>query len=319
MKTKKLLTLFTSILAAAFLLGFFSPVKAGTASGEEQTKNDRLIGALITTEYLDLFDTEGYFNDNANKLLSGGTLSPEESEQYQGRLYAVLQNKPFTDEETGEVTSIQEYVFEGTEGFAFYVAVYADEEGSYVGSNSDEAISDGQTAVNVADEGNTVTLSGTVYASLNGPASFYINPIYQTASGEVYAVSGNGMSSDTQEGISFSTTLSEKQTYTSKGETTESGSSVTVTIQYMDPPKTIRIMQFSAEGELLLSSAYESADVPKKLTVEAGAAYIVVETCKNGGESTWELFQKGDETLRTFRSREDGIIVQTQTQISWGD
>ena len=44
----------------------------------QETGRDRLIGCFITTEHLDLFDFEAYFNDNAHKLVSGGEINLEE-------------------------------------------------------------------------------------------------------------------------------------------------------------------------------------------------------------------------------------------------
>ena len=64
---------------------------------------DRLIGVYITTEYIDLFDLEGYIGANASAL-SGGSIGEADAAQYNGRLYAELVD--------------ERYVFPGVDGFA---------------------------------------------------------------------------------------------------------------------------------------------------------------------------------------------------------
>lgn len=48
---------------------------------------------MITEEYLDLFDTEGYISDHFRELASGKEIAEAESSRYQGRLYAVAHNR----------------------------------------------------------------------------------------------------------------------------------------------------------------------------------------------------------------------------------
>lgn len=91
MKNKLGIIILACVLVAAFILGATGAV---TFAKDEPTENsdsaskDRLIGVFITTEHLDLFDFESYFQDNANKVLSGGEISSSDSAPFQGRLYA---------------------------------------------------------------------------------------------------------------------------------------------------------------------------------------------------------------------------------------
>ena len=95
MKHKTILALTLCILLTAFALGCTNLVRFTTPSdsGEEAPSSDRLVGVLITDEYLDLFDTEGYISDHFRELDSGKEIAEAESSRYQGRLYAVLHNR----------------------------------------------------------------------------------------------------------------------------------------------------------------------------------------------------------------------------------
>ena len=81
---KKLSILLSLCLALA--LGGCSMLREEAAPAEE----DRLVGIYVTPEYIDTFDFEAYFEDNASQLLSGGgdEISAEDAEEYSQRIYA---------------------------------------------------------------------------------------------------------------------------------------------------------------------------------------------------------------------------------------
>ena len=97
---------------------------------------DRLIGVYITTEYIDLFDLEGYIGANASAL-SGGSIGEADAEQYNGRLYAELVD--------------ERYVFPGVDGFAFFMATTEHEYGTSYSNYTDEGVCGGKIAVNTND------------------------------------------------------------------------------------------------------------------------------------------------------------------------
>ena len=157
----------------------------------ESINGEVLIGVFITTEYLDLFDFESYFQDNADKVLSGGEISSSDSAPYEGKLYAILVDDPYTNPETGETVTTKKYVFDGIEGIAYFSARYTDEESGmqYWGTGGDDAISDAHTGLHSTDAGDSIEMKGTIYVSTSkGSNVFYYNPVYQTVTGEVYAI-----------------------------------------------------------------------------------------------------------------------------------
>lgn len=71
MKTKNILMIFVCTVLAAFVLRAAGVMHLADTSAEEVVSADRLIGVLITREYLDLFDGEQFLNDNIGRLANG--------------------------------------------------------------------------------------------------------------------------------------------------------------------------------------------------------------------------------------------------------
>ena len=320
MKTKTIAAVFACILSAAFALGFSDTIRvADQTDGGASPGAGRLIGAFITREYLDLFDAEAFFNDNAGQIMAGGEMREEQLAAYEGRLYATLVDKPLTDEE-GRAVNAQEYVFEGVDGICYFAAEMRDETGTYTASSGDEAISDGHMALSYTDEGDCVTLEASVYVSTqSGIRDFYINPVYQTEDGRVYTVAGNGMSmgGDLTAGLRHTATLTESQALTHSGETTVSESSVTIAIEYVAPPQNVSVVQLDENSRVVSRADYRPGALPDTLAADPAAAYIVVETHFSGTGVKRDLYQQGDESLTSVFCRGDGVCIEAGTAIVW--
>lgn len=306
------------LLAAALLLGAFL---LGCTGAVQIARNDaqtisaepgRLIGALITTEPLDLFDIEGYLNYHAGSIISGGIIGMEESAGYEGKLYAVLKEK-----------GRPEYAFEGVDGIRYFAAEMEDEHGSYTQSVSDEGISDGHMAVNASDEGTSVSLEGTIYVSTKSTreiVQYYVNPVYQEADGRVYAMEGNSISIDDETGSGggkMTVTLNESDSQTVGDKSTSRESSVKISIAYIEPTECVTVVQMDGENVPLDRKEYRLSEVPETLTVVPSAEYLVVETRGADGTEARKLYQKEDESFTIYFCREDGICVQHWTEILW--
>jgi len=295
---------------------------AGAAVAE-----DKLAGLLITAEPLDLFDFEGYLNDNLKGFQGGEITVDGDTEPYQGRLYAVLTTRTLTDEETGQTSEIEEYVFpvEGMAYFTAFVPQTEAESSGYFISMSDPAISDGHIAYDMGDEGNRITLTGTIYVSPKHTArTHYFNPVYQSADGSVYAVSGSGFTLDTNaqsEGSVFSQTLDATATVTQNGKTKTDSTSVTLSLSMMFPPEKIVILQMDDSSTLLSQTEYAPDAMPANISVAPKTAYLIVETHKrkDGGQIniSREICDRAAENLETFFLRADGICVKQWTQLTW--
>ena len=326
MKNRTLFAILACALVVSFALGAtgaISLAKEETASANDFEKG-RLIGVLITKECLDLFDAERYFADNPGQALPEGEILRSDSAPYQGRLYAVLTDDSYVHPQTGETMTTKKYVFEDAEGMAYFCAKYADESGTYWGTGGDDAISGAHTAIHSSDAGDSIDLKGTIYVSTSADDStFYFNPVYQTSTGEVYAMSGQGISNGGERvaGMSCSQTMSDEQTIALDGRSETVRTSVEVSICYMDTPESIRILQFDRSGCILSTQEYAAGDLPPALDAQANAEYIIVETrmkAANGAQSIErELLQPEDDSLSAFWRREDGICVEQYCSVAW--
>ncbi len=308
------------VLIAAFTLGLAGFSLAGSADAAETgTAVDRLVGLLVTTEYLDLFDFDAYVAGNAGKLTDGGTHVIEDSTAYIGRLWA-----SYCEQQSGQDGRPQEYVFDSVEGFSYFCAYYTDASGDYTAMTNDGAISDARTALSTTDEGESITLEGVIYLATQAKIdTLYCNPVYQTADGRVYATSGSGIGFGGMEGAGarFSTTLDQDITQTVNGRTQRYQFSITLAIERMDLPERVSVLQFDAQNTLLSRADYVPGELPETITPEPGAAYLLVETQLRDWDSQQQtsraLYAPGEDGFETFHSREDGICVAQYTALDW--
>lgn len=324
MKAKNIIIIIACIVLAAFALGATGTIPLVSASEDETISSDKLIGVLITREYLDLFNSEQFLTDNLDKLVKGKEINESEKAKYQERIYATLVETGHTEEETGETNSRKEYVFDEINGICYFVPQITDPFGTYWSSSGDEAISDGHIHFNSTDDGESIDLEGTIYVSTSEYAGkFYFNPVYQTSAGEVYVISGNGIVFDDNgtAGMSMSHEIKEEQSSTIDDLTTSSGSRIKITVCYVDEPVKVSILQFDSENKLLSQMEYEPDKLPNTLQTQPGAQYIIVETTtfsqEHAANITRDLYQSEDETLYAFFRRDDGICVKQWCQINW--
>ncbi len=323
-KSKKPKCPFAKYLTAAFAI-----LMAGTMGGctlavpdaGEEGNGDRLIGAFITTEYLDLYDMESYLNDHASSLVNDGSITLGNDSKYEGKLFA--------DVEKGEADSPSEWKisFGDMDGQYMLMPVSTDENGErYMGNLCSDAINEPYLYSNVSDDGEEQELSGTIYEVADGKEKvWYVNPVYQTEDGEIYAITGNGYSNggrDT-EGSTMATTLSGESTVTENGKSQKESSKVTVQFAIMYKPVQTIICQMSDSNQVLKREEYQPAEVPDTLKAEPDTAYIIVETKKESpsGEtvtsrSILDLNSEEEEPcLETWYSLDNGFISKKEVEV----
>jgi len=290
---------------------------------DSSSGKDRLIGVFVTLEHLDLFDDEAYIEDNLNAILAGKDISGVDSLQYSGRLYAILKDRLLTNEETGEKVTTQEYVFESVKGFSYMVPMMQDADGVYVGTGSDEAISNGHTAIKHGDT-EEYSLTGTIYLDpVYGDAVCYLNPVYQSADGCVYAVQGSGysMNGAMAEGSVFTATLSEETTVTTGSEKKATKTSVSIVMEVMFAPEEIVITELDADDAVVRRTAYIPGETPKTYAPSPETACLMIHTLKhdrNGKEvRSSQLCDRLDDGFDTFFRRDDGVCVERYTKLEW--
>ncbi|ABX42229.1 hypothetical protein [Lachnoclostridium phytofermentans] len=324
MKTKRIL----SMCLAVCILFTLTGCQLAKEDAGETNNGDRLIGVFVTKKYLDLFDMEGYLNDNISKLSGGGEIILDGNDsKYQGRLYATLKTRTLTEEKTGEIMNTKEFIFDNVDGSSYFAAKIpaTEDEDSYITSGSGEGISDRHSAYNYGDEENSTTLEGTIYLSPSYAGNTcYINPVFQSVDGSVYATAEHGgfmVDGMIGEGAVYTTTLNETKTITENGKSKVASFSIKISLVVMLAPEKIAIMQMNHDSVIVSRNEYSPGELPDTLNMEMATAYLIVETYKHdlGGNLvvTRSTYDRNNESIDTFYCRDDGICVKKWTQLNW--
>jgi hypothetical protein len=321
MKTKNRIVAFLCCAALLWTLAGCQLAREGNDNGANSS-GDKLIGVFVSTEYIDLFDMDGYINDNANNLIGGEFIVDGSAQEYQDRLYATVKTETLTSD-TGEKTESEDYVFENIPGFRLFAPTLQSEHGNYTATMSDDAFSDVSIDVNEDYDKNSRILEGTIYTVPEGVEVYYFNPVYQSEDGSVYLTSGEGISVSgvRDESDLTSHTLDATYTVTENGKSKTESISVSISYSVMFAPENIVVLQMDAEGSPLSRTEYAPGAMPEELTPGKTAAYLIVETHKKDAEGkprlSREIYGDDAEIIETYSAREDGVCVKRETQIKW--
>lgn len=303
MRKKKLLAI---ILAAVLLLSGCSlaqPEEDGNMDG------DPMVGVLVTTQPLDLFDSEAYLRENASTLLNGGVIRADDAEKYSNALFTVWDDAQ------------QRYVFPDVEGYVWLCTEENDESGDYTRMQNDDMFCDGASAVHVTDEGSSYEFSATLYVPNDRTYTvFYCNPIYQTTDGRVYALAGQGMSCSGEEGstAAMTQTLSQTLTEKQKGETQTRSFSCAVKVQLAARPERVTLFWMDAENGLLRREEYAAGTLPETLRAEDAEFLLAVETAADGTQRR-AIYgpEQATQSLETLFEGDKGFLQMQYTQLEW--
>lgn len=294
-----------ALLAALLLLSGCS-----LALPEEETAQgrDRMVGVFVTTEYLDLFDAEAYFQEHAAELLNGGEISADEQKLYQNVLFA-------EEDESGK------YFFPNVDGFLWLSTRENDEQGSYVKMQNDPAFNGALNAIRETDSGTGYEFEATIYAvNRQTYVSFYLNPVYQTEDGAVYVAQGHGMSFGGVEGTnaSMSQTLTQTLSEEQNGETKEYSFSGKLTMRLVGAPEAVTLFWMDGENGVVRREQYVPGTLPEELSADGAEFLLVVETAQDGSQ-TRTLYEAEEPTqrLETFVPATGDILGRAYTTIDW--
>lgn len=305
---------------AVFMCGCSLAIPEAGSDGD----GARLIGAFITSEYLELFDMEDYLNAHASKLMDGKEITVANDDEYGQRLYATIDKHDSTDSSDWEIS------FQDIEGINFFSPLWTDEEGErFWGNVHDEEVGDSNISINVSETEEENVLTGTIYI-LPGRAdedtAYYANPVYQTSDGRIYVTTGTGFSTsgDSSEGVYLTTTLSGQVDITENGKTKTEKSSVSISIAVMYKPVKITFYQMDAAHQIIKKEEYTPGKVPETWKTEPGTEYILIETEKENlsGEKfiSREIYDSKEEeetTAETYYALKNGTLAKQETEIDW--
>ena len=320
MKRKALIAICCVLISVAIAGCQLAKESAGV---DVSVHKDKLIGVLVTTEHLDLFDFEGYIVDRLRSFRGGTVMMDESAPKYQGRLYATLVPRALPYGEDGE-ERIYEYVFEDIDGIQFCLqeTLQVIEDGnSYIVAMSDPAVCNVLSGIFSYDEGIKESVEGTIYIiPSNGGLPYFVNPVYLSADGRVYVVTGNGIaSSNANEGTAYGYTLDETRTTTENGKVKTNSVSIKISFSVMLAPEKIVILQMDSDDIVLSRTAYEPGAVPEIITLETDTAYLIVETHQRDKAgrlvTVREIYDRAVNIIGTFSVRADGVCLKSITRL----
>lgn len=245
-------------------------------SAEAAPAGDRLIGVYVTTEYLDLFDFDGWAADNGHNI--NGDIKINNAADYTRRLYAEVEALG------GHSVTV---AFPGVEGWLLadrnlllHTLGLAEPDTNYSGDlGGPDSPFEVSYGIHDTDDIKNYSLSGTLYyTALPGKhAAFYANPVYLADDGQVYLLPGTGISFDCSPGASSSQSLSESNTVTRNGESKTEGFEVTATYECVAPAEQYRFVFLGSALQILGTMECTPALLPDSLTLPAGTECLLVE------------------------------------------
>lgn len=265
-----------TIIIAAAILGAMAIAYAVGASGRASMvkQADILVGMLVTTQPLPVVDDD--------------------------RLYA-----EYID---------GEYVFNGVDGMQCFFTNKDNMDNAIV-SHVDAAFTEKSSKLHVIDDDRqNVELRAKLYLGTSFDEMLFQNPVYQTESGEVYTVAGQGADYSGEEGMGGSFSLSESVKRYEDGKKMSYGTSVNIDVEVIAVPEKIIVSQFDAEGKLISSESFAPGRLPDGM--ESSAAYIVVGTVSQSG-TKYAVFQPDDNNISALYCRADGVCVKQSCAVSW--
>lgn len=260
------------------------------AKSDYSSVGDTLIGAYVTTEYIDTYDW-----DNLSMSASG---SMSVNQKDQGRIYGTL------DKENETVT------FPGIEGFAL-IQLKEEKDGQTYNKLLSDGFSD--TCTNIMD--NSEEITGTIYydnATTGEDYSVYVNPIYQCSNGDIYLMSSTGMMlSDDGD---YSESISSQKTATTNTSDASSLSKVTVYFKSSLPAKQVAFTQVDKNGNVLLEDAYTTKDFPETYSRKPDCDYILVAKMDCNGDTIYDVINKDEDSYTLYLQSDsffcNGVTVE---------
>lgn len=304
------------------LMLVFSMTGCQLARTDLQSSDDRLVGVLVTEEYLDLFDMEAYLNDNLN-LFNGDIVIDGDTSDYQGRIYASIIPQTLTAED-GRIVEDEEITFEDLEGIHFVSARVERDNEFFNRVYSSDGIINAHTAYNYTDTEESVSMEGEIWmAHVNGNMEAYINPVFEDGNGNYYVTAGQGFSTsgDNAVGGIYTQKLEESHTITENNETKTVSVSISISLGTMYEPEKYVLLQMDANNQILQKDVYEPGSLPTDLEPKSKTEYILLEThnrlASKDETVTRTIFNRNNDHLTTFYANEDGFMIEDYTFIQW--
>ncbi|MBR2047804.1 MAG: hypothetical protein IJ960_04325 [Oscillospiraceae bacterium] len=304
----KRLTLILVLMLGMLLSG--CQLAVDTVNEEGLISQDRLVGVVVTTESLDLFDMEGYLNDNLNAIMSGR--NPDQS-AYQGRLYAREELEEGTTD-SGKAYTRKYYHFDNVEGMAliYYTAYTYLEDGTLLEEFTTGECGEGFWDVHFGTE----ETQGTIYLPEGGgDLVFYVNPVLQDSEGRLYVVTGGGIHSAEGTGR-MSMYYNDEVKESIDGKEITRSRKFEVHFEWTEIPDTVVVLQMDRENQVIDRLECAPEELPEELTPMKDCAYVLLE--QHIGETvTRQLLQKEDTSVTVYTRGDGNVCGGSVMNLRW--
>ena len=271
------------------------------AGGGEQEKQsrDKMVGAFITFESLDLdFDLDALVEDHPNAFLGDGVaLSDPKYIEY-------IEKLPVTVTEDG--WEVPDY-----EGF-FFCRLMGE---GYLSNFTSEGIGDVNSRIYIDDDGEGVQMEGIMYFPEGDYVMLYNNPVYMNEAGEYYVVHGDGFGGDVRVG-GTSMSISQELKWTENGEKNSYCAEFTATARGVTMVEKVKLIWRGENHVEISRMECAPGQMPDSIDAE-GASLVVIEEI-GGQVVNREVYEPGDETVSLFYQNEDEPWCRKHImQINW--
>lgn len=285
--------------------------------------NDQLVGMYVTVSVKGELGPDGtqYYESVWDSEEMG--MEPLHTFQSQGeKLYARRVETPDT---TDDGVSDPRYAWEfpgdyGLVHLTYYESAAEDSEGFW-NSIRDPELSGGHTRIGNQDGLTQIDLESTLYIADTvelDDLTVYMNPVYQTPEGELYALGTGPMGIDASSLEGYTETVSQKVTVMLPDGVKSSGGSITLRGETVVLPGLYVILEMDQHNELLRHSEYTPEQMPDTYTPGADTAYLILEA-RSDGKTVRSVYSPDDESavMDTFYPGRYGICVKGYTHIEW--
>ena len=303
-------------------------VIAGCSLAKEDAETnvkDQLVGALVTTESLDLYDMDAFFTDHISGIMDGEEIALSDDEKYKQRLYATIDKNGSEDCRDWDISF-------DVDGLLCIVQNYSSEDhGNYIAPYYDDGICDLNTNINVTDTMNEIVITASTYVMPKQEddglfVQFYLNPVYKTADNQFYVMDGTAGSISSVSGTNptLSQHISEEYNVVVDGEEKTEKLEIKISMTAASEPNKITIIQMDEADKVIKKDEYNPNQVPSSIKAEKDTAYFIVKTDSTDSEGNAivkrELFpyeQDGDETIQTYYLLKEEYLAKKIIEVDW--
>lgn len=309
--------IFAVLLTVMILMSTGCSLATGdTADG--MPVNDQLVGMYITmssetgdTGRIPVWDEEVMGMEPLHYFQSQGK-----------KLYAQRIETPDTTDD-GVADPQYSWQFPGDCGLTFMTFYEPDdsEYGGFWNFVQDPEMASGKKHISNTNERTSLELEATIYVADTvelHELTLYLNPVYQTPEGEIYALGTAPMGSDASSMYGTSETISQQINTTMADGQKTSGGSVTLYIERAVLPERYVILEMDEDNQVLRTAEFTPEEMPEEFVPGEGTAYLILES--RGAEKTVRTVYSPDDegnVMDTFSPGRFGICIKGYTRINW--